>query len=117
MVVEWLYRAFGCALIKRTGNRYTVLAGCQIHSQSDLTMSDSHTHQGTNLAGNAAGEYSTGDPVAAGKPRKQKSISMHENVGPWCDCCTCEAEPYWLEVAEELGIDLGSDYEDDKVGD
>ncbi|UXI02515.1 hypothetical protein [Photobacterium sp. TY1-4] len=37
-------------------------------------------------------------------------MSMHEGIAPWCDCCVCEAEPYWAEVAEELGIDL-SDYE------
>ncbi|WP_267899999.1 hypothetical protein [Photobacterium chitinilyticum] len=39
-------------------------------------------------------------------------MSMHEGIAPWCDCCVCEAEPYWVEVAEELGINL-SDYEDD----
>nr|WP_081617370.1 hypothetical protein [Thioalkalivibrio sp. ALMg11] len=32
-------------------------------------------------------------------------ISMHDGVTVWCDCCSCEAEPYWAEVAEELGID------------
>jgi len=41
-----------------------------------------------------------------------KHMSMHEGIAPWCDCCVCEAEPYWVEVAEELGINL-SDYEDD----
>lgn len=40
-----------------------------------------------------------------------KSISMHDGVAVSSDCCTCAAEPYWLEVAEELGIDLGSDNE------
>lgn len=40
---------------------------------------------------------------------------MHEGIGAWCDCCSCEAEPYWAEVAEELGIDLGSDYEDEEI--
>ena len=38
--------------------------------------------------------------------RGEKPISMHENVPVWCDCCSCAAEPYWLAVAEELGIDL-----------
>jgi hypothetical protein len=28
------------------------------------------------------------------------SLSMHANVPVWCDCCTCEAEPYWLEAFE-----------------
>lgn len=44
-------------------------------------------------------------------PRKR--LSMHEGIAVWCDCCSCQAEPYWLEVAEELGMDLGSDYEDE----
>ncbi len=38
--------------------------------------------------------------------KDEKPISMHENVPVWCDCCSCAAEPYWLAVAEELGIDL-----------
>lgn len=33
---------------------------------------------------------------------------MHEGVTAACDCCSCEAEPYWVEVAEELGIELES---------
>ena len=33
-------------------------------------------------------------------------LSMHEGVTVWCDCCSCEAEPYWADVAGELGIDL-----------
>jgi len=38
-------------------------------------------------------------PVSTGK--------MHQNVPVWSDpCCSCEAEPYWREVAEEMGIDL-----------
>ncbi|MEA2080043.1 MAG: hypothetical protein U9P00_09340 [Pseudomonadota bacterium] len=38
-------------------------------------------------------------------------LSMHDGVAVWCDCCSCEAEPYWVAVAEEPGID-SSDYED-----
>ena len=41
------------------------------------------------------------------------SLSMHDGVEVWCDCCSCEAEPYWVEVAQALGIDLGGDYEDE----
>jgi hypothetical protein len=43
---------------------------------------------------------------------KKKSINMHDDIAVWCDCCSCEAEPYWAELAEEMGIDLDSDYED-----
>jgi len=43
---------------------------------------------------------------------RKKPISMHEGIAVWCDCCSCEAEPYWVEIAQDMGIDLGSDYED-----
>ena len=43
--------------------------------------------------------------------QQQKAKSMHEGIADWCDCCVCEAEPYWAEVAEEMGINL-SDYVD-----
>ena len=26
------------------------------------------------------------------------SKSMHDGVEIWCDCCSCEAEPYWVEA-------------------
>ncbi|GAA5216964.1 hypothetical protein ACFSJ3_12965 [Corallincola platygyrae] len=45
---------------------------------------------------------------------KRTGSNMHEGIGDWCDTCVCEAEPYWAEVADELGISL-SDYEDDGV--
>lgn len=32
-------------------------------------------------------------------PVKKRSISMHEDVPVWDDCCSCEAEPYWQELA------------------
>ncbi len=47
------------------------------------------------------------------KQGKRKRANMHEGIAVWCDCCSCEAEPYWAAVAEELGIDLG-DYEDEE---
>ena len=40
--------------------------------------------------------------VAADSARKvKKSLSMHEDVPVWYDCCSCEAEPYWLEQLGE----------------
>ena len=48
------------------------------------------------------------------KPTRRKRANMHEGIAVWCDCCSCAAEPYWLAVAEEMGIDLGSDYEDEE---
>jgi len=50
-------------------------------------------------------------PEPEGRQRK-RSLSMHDGIAVWCDCCSCEAEPYWVEAAEALGMDLGSDYED-----
>ena len=60
------------------------------------------------------------DPLSEGTPDTAgvadgRRLSMHEGIAVWCDCCTCEAEPYWAAVAAELGIDLGSDYGDDRV--
>lgn len=46
------------------------------------------------------------DEPAGAEGGRRRPISMHENVAPWADHCSCGAEPYWLEVAEELGIDL-----------
>jgi hypothetical protein len=40
------------------------------------------------------------------------SRSMHEGVPDWHDVCCCEAEPRWVEVAHELGIDLDAGWED-----
>ncbi|MCS6785762.1 MAG: hypothetical protein NZ524_01810 [Thiobacillaceae bacterium] len=48
-------------------------------------------------------------PPAETPPRR---ISMHEGVAAWCDCCSCAAEPYWLEVAEELGIRLADEVDE-----
>ena len=44
---------------------------------------------------------------------RRRSPSMHEGIAVWCDCCSCEAEPYWVEIAKEMGLELGSDYEDE----
>jgi len=30
--------------------------------------------------------------------KRKKSLSMHEDVPVWYDCCSCEAEPYWIEL-------------------
>lgn len=33
--------------------------------------------------------------------KSQMSKSMHDGVEVWCDCCTCEAEPYWVEAMKD----------------
>jgi hypothetical protein len=71
------------------------------------------------VAGNVGGPggqpSKPGCGVSAGRSRA-RSKSMHDGIAVWCDCCSCEAEPYWVEIAAELGIDPGSDYEDDASG-
>ena len=49
---------------------------------------------------------------SSGEPLSGMRLSMHAGVDASCDCCSCEAEPYWVEAAEAMGIDLGSDNED-----
>ena len=76
-------------------------------------MTDPHSEAAL-PSGNEKQQSSTNPPNVPGKTRKKKSKSMHDGIAVWCDCCSCEAEPYWAELAEEMGIDLGSDYEDER---
>lgn len=41
----------------------------------------------------------------------KKRSNMHEGIADWCDCCSCEPEERWVEVAEKMGIDL-NDYQE-----
>lgn len=54
-----------------------------------------------------------GEDIARPKRRGRKSKSMHDGIAVWCDCCSCEAEPYWAELADEMGVELYNDYEDE----
>ena len=75
-------------------------------------MNDAHRDSKVNPRrkdGEELAEPATRTPSAK---ERCKSLSMHEGIAVWCDCCSCEAEPYWVEAAEAMGIDLGSDYED-----
>lgn len=47
---------------------------------------------------NENAEVSTGQAETG---NKKKSLSMHDDVPVWCDCCSCEAEPYWIEMMAE----------------
>ena len=50
-------------------------------------------HADRNAAGEAAStEKRTGSGM---------SKSMHDGVEVWCDCCSCEAEPYWIAAMQE----------------
>jgi len=37
------------------------------------------------------------------------SLSMHDGVEVWCDCCSCEAEPYWLAAFEKEDVTASKD--------
>lgn len=37
-------------------------------------------------------------PPDKGQGTAGDSLSMHADVEVWEDCCSCEAEPYWLEA-------------------
>ncbi len=37
------------------------------------------------------------------------SLSMHAGVEVWCDCCSCEAEPYWVEAFASTADDSADD--------
>jgi hypothetical protein len=55
--------------------------------------------------------HNTGPQASSGAaPGKGDSLSMHADVPVWCDCCTCEAEPYWVEAFsdEEADSDSGN---------
>ena len=76
-------------------------------------MTDSHRHPPLQGEAEKTETFPAQTEIPSAPQKRKKSISMHEGIAVWCDCCSCEAEPYWVEVAQELGIDLGSDYEDD----
>jgi hypothetical protein len=37
------------------------------------------------------------------------SKSMHDGVAVWCDCCSCEAEPYWAALAGDSATEADGD--------
>lgn len=42
------------------------------------------------------------NPMQAGTAKPGSiSLSMHDGVEVWCDCCSCEAEPYWVEAFDK----------------
>lgn len=39
-------------------------------------------------------------------PKGPMTKSMHDRIATWCDCCSCEAEPRWMEVGERMGMNF-----------
>jgi hypothetical protein len=51
------------------------------------------------------GEKIEKEAVAPEKAKVKSSISMHEDIPVWYDCCSCEAEPYWVEAMDSDSLD------------
>jgi hypothetical protein len=60
---------------------------------TDSTSKPDKQRQASNQTSVGAGGKSSCKPG--------KNLSMHANVPVWDDCCSCEAEPYWLEMMQE----------------
>jgi len=55
---------------------------------------------------NSETEHKADGQVSFGTVKtKRDSLSMHADVPVWCDCCTCEAEPYWVEAFRDEDTD------------
>ena len=55
---------------------------------------------------NSETEHKTGGQASSRTANsKRDSLSMHADVPVWCDCCTCEAEPYWVEAFRDEDTD------------
>jgi hypothetical protein len=37
---------------------------------------------------------------------------MHNRVAVCCDCGSCETEPYWVAIADQIGTVIISDHKD-----
>lgn len=49
---------------------------------------------------NPANDNKRHDEVIS-QEKSNMSKSMHDGVEVWCDCCSCEAEPYWVEAMKD----------------
>ena len=59
--------------------------------------------------GDENGNRGTASPqsVTPAEAKGNMRLSMHNGVTVWCDCCSCEAEPYWTVMAEKPEDDRG----------
>ena len=46
-------------------------------------------------------ELNTKEKSNSEQVKSTMSKSMHDGVEVWCDCCSCEAEPYWVEAMKD----------------
>ncbi|MBK1722183.1 hypothetical protein [Thiocystis violacea] len=61
----------------------------------------------------AIGEHHSAPETETAAPVPTPPVrSMHEDVAPWSGCGSCGAEPYWIEIAAEMGMSPDGDAED-----
>ena len=53
-----------------------------------------------NTAGQVKAVAEPGNTTLNDNTQLTMTKSMHQGVEVWCDCCSCEAEPYWLEAMQ-----------------
>ena len=58
------------------------------------------------IAGNTKNETITPVKPESKHIKSTMSKSMHDGVEVWCDCCSCEAEPYWVEAMKDYDENL-----------
>lgn len=46
---------------------------------------------------------------------RRPARTMHDDVETWTDTCTCEAEPRWREVAEQIEREEAREEQDDSA--
>lgn len=69
----------------------------------NVSNSNQPTEDGRNKQDTLTEDTATSAEIAG-----HQSKSMHDGVSVSCDCCSCEAEPYWQAIGEEMETDLSS---------
>jgi hypothetical protein len=62
-------------------------------------MATQYPHPGSSDS-HKSGESSDQTETQPRRTGSGMSKSMHDGVEVWCDCCSCEAEPYWIEAMQ-----------------
>ena len=69
-------------------------------------MADAHVQPETGGEDGNNGT-ATAQSITPAEAKGSMRLSMHNGVTVWCDCCSCEAEPYWAAMAGEADVGLG----------
>jgi hypothetical protein len=79
------------AVIKHFGH-YTSQELRSAHRKSKA-IHDAHHDSGADLSRTDGDELPERPARVTSAKEKRRSLSMHEGIAVWCDCCSCEAEP------------------------